>query len=164
MTQQEFTNVAVYLKTAYPASNFLPTREAIAVWYEELKDLDGQVCTKAMKDYVRNNDFPPSIAGIRKSCTEQVKAFAKPYNEAWDDVMAAVRKYGTYGAVEALNSFDDITKKCVKQIGYYDICTSPNTSYLKKDFKESYEEYKKQFDVKVQASVGTIGIEDKDGK
>lgn len=162
MTQQEFTNVAAYLKAAYPANNFLPTREVIAVWYEDLKDLDGQVCMKAMREYVKNNDFPPTIAGIRRSCSKEIKAFAKPYNEAWDEVLTAVSKYGTYGTVEAMKSFDEITRKCVKQIGFYEICTNPNTGILKRDFKEAYEEYKKEYDNKAQANSTLPYIEGKE--
>jgi hypothetical protein len=161
MTQQEFTNIAVYLKTAYPSSNFLPTKETIKLWYEELKDLDGQVCARAMKEYVRNNDFPPSIAGIRRSCTSQAKAFAKPWNEAWDGVMAAVKKYGTYGAAEAMESLDDLTRKAVRAIGFYEICTNPNTSYLRHEFKNIYEGYKNEHDYKTQAGDYILAIEDK---
>lgn len=163
MTQQEFTNVAVYLKTAYPASNFLPTKETIAVWYEELKDLDGQVCAKAMKEYVRNNDFPPSIAGIRKSCTLQIKAFAKPWNEAWGNVMNAVKKHGTYGAVEAMASLDELTRKSVKAIGFREICTTERgISYLRHEFKEIYEGYKNEFDSKTQAGNSQLKIVEKE--
>ncbi len=165
MTQQEFTNVAVYLKAAYPASNFLPTRETIAVWYEDLKDLDGQVCTKAMKEYVRNNDFPPSIAGIRRICMAEVNGFAKPWDKAWGEVMAAVSKYGTYGSLEAMESFDEITKKSVKAVGgFYAICTTNegrDLNYLRRDFKDNYEGYKSEFDGKVQAGITPLELEDK---
>ena len=161
MTQQEFTNIAFYLKTAYPAINFLPTKETIAVWYEEVKDLDGLVCANAMKEYVRNNEFPPSIAGIRKSCTAQVKAFAKPWDQAWNTVISAAGKYGTYGTLEAIESFDEITRRAVTAIGFYEICTSPNTSYLRREFRDIYEGYKNEFDSKVQAGGGALQLEEK---
>lgn len=152
MTQNDFANIAAYIKTAYPNSNFLPTKESINTYYEELKDLDVNTCMLAIKDYIRNNDFPPTIAGVRKTYMQQVKLFIMPWNEAWDSVLTAVRKHGQYGAMEAMKSFDALTHKCVKAIGFYEICTSPYTGQLKKEFKEIYEEYKKELDNKIQAS------------
>lgn len=152
MTQQDFVKLASYIKTAYPNSNFLPTQESINTYYEELKDLDTQTCMLAIREYIRNNDFPPTIAGIRKGCMQQAKVFIMPWNEAWESVIKAVNKYGQYGAIEAMNSLDEITRKCVKSIGFYDICTSQYTNQLKREFKEIYEDYKKEQDSKVQAS------------
>jgi hypothetical protein len=166
MTQQEFISIASYLRTAYPTSNFLPTQETVKTWYEDLKDLDSQICKNAMRNYVRNNDFPPTIAGIRKSCTAEVKGFAKPWDKAWGEVMAAVYKYGTYGSLQAMESFDDLTKKSVKAVGgFYAICTTNegrDLNYMRRDFKENYEGYKQQHDYDTQASNSLIRIDVKE--
>ena len=156
MNQREFANVITYLRAAYPTSNALPTREGMSIWFEDLKELDGQVCMKAMKEYVRNNDYPPTIAGIRKGCMSEIKGFAKPWDKAWSEVLAAVKKHGTYGSLEAMKSFDELTKKSVKSVGgFYAICTTNegrDLNYVRRDFKETYEDYKKEYDSKAQAN------------
>lgn len=163
MTQQEFASIASYIRTAYPNSNFLETKEVINTWFNDIKDLDGIVCMEAMREYVRNNEFPPSIAGIRKSCTKKINALADNWDIAWDKVMIAVRKYGTYGAKEAIDSFDELTRKSVKAIGFYEICTSSNTNFLRKEFREIYSQNKEDFDYNTQANDGIIGIEGRKG-
>lgn len=153
MTKQEFTNISFYLRTAYPTSNFLPTKESLITWYEELKDLDAEVCMKAMKDYVRNKDYPPTIASIRKSCIQESKVLALPWNEAWDSILKAIKKFGTYGAKDAMDTLDELTKRAVRSIGgFSEICTNSNTAYLRREFKEIYETYKVQYDSLLQAS------------
>ncbi|GAA4653960.1 hypothetical protein GCM10023142_10980 [Anaerocolumna aminovalerica] len=71
MSQQEFANIAAMIKAAYPTSNFLPTKESAKTWFEFLKDLDSQTCMSAVREYIRNNEFPPTIAGILKGCKEE---------------------------------------------------------------------------------------------
>lgn len=167
MTQQEYLKVMAILRTSYPGSNTLPTtQEAIGNWYDKLKDLDFTVCYKATDDYIKNNEYAPTIAGIRKSCIDEVNGFAKPWDMAWGEVMAAVSKYGTYGTLEAMQSFDELTKKSIKAVGgFYSICTTNegrDLNYIKRDFKDNYEGYKNEFDNKVQAGNYSIAIEDKE--
>lgn len=164
MTKPEFGEISAYLRMAYPTSNMLQTKESITMWFEELSDLDAATCMIAMKNYVRSKNYHPTIAEIREACAIESKSLIKPYNEAWEEVLTAVRKYGTYGAKEAVESLDDITRKCVKQIGFYEICTNPNTSFLKKEFKENYEEYKTIYDSKTQCSNGLVGIKEGGGR
>jgi hypothetical protein len=163
MTQKDFISIAGYLKTAYPNSNFLPTQEAIKNWFEELKDLEAETCKNAMREYVRNNDFPPSIAGIRRSCVKKENILADTWDVAWDKVMVAVRKYGTYGAREAMESLDPLTRKSIKAIGFYEVCTSSNTNSLRREFRDIYEQNKHDYDFVIQSQDNSIGIEDKGG-
>lgn len=164
MTQQEFASIASYIRTAYPNSNFLETREVINTWFNDLKDLDGNICIGAMREYVRNNEYPPSIAGIRKSCTKKINALADNWDVAWDKIMIAVRRHGTYGAKEAMDSLDELTRKSVKAIGFYEICTSSNTNFLRKEFKEIYNQNKEIYDYNTQANDGIICINEKEGE
>jgi hypothetical protein len=162
MNVHEFTKIAALIRSAYPSSNIFPTKESLNTWFEMLNDLDFNICFGSVQMYIKDNEFPPSIASIRKCCSYEVKAFAKPWNEAWDSVMAAVKKYGTYGAIEAMQSLDELTRKSVKAIGFREICTSERgVSYLRHEFKDIYEGYKNEYDTRVQVGNNTIRLEDK---
>ena len=43
MTIKEFSLIAAAIKTYFPRDNILPTENAMELWYEELKDLAGQI-------------------------------------------------------------------------------------------------------------------------
>lgn len=64
----------------------------------------------------------------------------------------------TYGAKEAMNSFDELTKKAVKTISFYEICTSNNINFLRKKFKEIYTQYKEKYDFDIQSSNDLVCI------
>lgn len=162
MSIQEFGNIVAYLKTAYPNSNFLPTQEAIKTWYGELKDLDYKACCIAMKGYVRNNEYPPSIAAIIKACSKENQVQVIPWDQAWEKVIHSVRKYGSYGAREAMEELDDTTKRAVKAIGgFREICTTNNLNSLRREFKESYAVFKAEIDYGTNANPNIVGIEDR---
>jgi len=161
MKEQEFLKITGMIRTSYPGSNVLPTTESINTWYEMLKDLDFSTCFQSVNEYIKNNEYPPSIASIRKGCTKKVNAFADTWDIAWDKVMTAVRKYGTYGAKEAMESLDELTRKSVKAIGFYEICTSNTTNFLRREFKEIYVQNKEDYDFSVQSHNDIRGIEGK---
>ena len=62
-------------------------------------------------------------------------------------MVASFGPYGRYRITEALESFDEVTRKVVKQIGYVNICDSENTSVIMAQFERMYNaevERKKQ--------------------
>lgn len=158
MNKEEFAKIAAYLRTAYPNSNFMNTPEVINTWYLELSDLDYEVCQKAMRGYVRNNEYPPSIAAIIKSCSKETKILVRPYNEAWEDVLMLVRKYGSYGAKKAVEQMDPLTKKVVRSIGFSNICSTSSITSVKKEFRELYDTYKSDMDYETNTNSNKIGI------
>lgn len=159
MNKKEFIQIFSLIKASYPLSNAQFDDTTMAVWYEMLKDLDYATCSNAVTGYIKNNKYMPQIADIREACNKEVKAFVRPYNEAWDDVMQLVRRHGTYGAKEAVEQMDPLTRKVVKNIGFYNICTTSTMSGVKKEFKELYESYKQDIDYETNANQSNNGIE-----
>lgn len=159
MNKAEFVKVFAVIKAAYPNSTIMNNKETVEVWFELLGDLEYGLCMKAVREHIMNSEFAPTIAAIRKGCTREIEAFADSWDEAWDKIMAAVRKYGTYGAAEAMESLDDLTRKSVRAIGFCEICTSSNTNFLRKEFKGIYEQNKQEYDRKAQANSGALAIE-----
>ena len=54
--------------------------------------------------------------------------------------MKAVSKYGYYNTEEALASMDPVTRKCVKRLGWENICTSENQIADRANFRQIYEQ------------------------
>ena len=152
MNKQEFALVLKVIKSSYPTSNAQFDETVISVWYEMLKDLDYSVCLTAVTNFAKNSKYMPTIADIREACSKEAEVLIKPYNEAWEDVLKVVRKYGNRGAKEAMEELDPLTRKAVKCLGFYDICTTTSVASLRREFKDIYNGYKEDADYNIKAS------------
>ncbi len=139
MTKEEFKKVALAIKTTYPSSKILETQEAMDIWYMMLKDLDYRVCQTAVLELISTSKFPPTIAEIREKCSHLTSPGIKDWGEAWEDVQRSIGKYGMYQTQEALESFDELTRKCVTRLGYRNLCVSENESADRANFRMIYE-------------------------
>ena len=139
MTKEDFKKIALAIKTTFPSSPILQTQEAMDMWYMFLQDLDYKVCQNAILEIISTSKFPPTIAEIREKCSHLTALPVKDWGEAWESVMRSIGRYGQYQAQEALESFDDITRKCVNRIGYVNICISENITADRANFRMIYE-------------------------
>lgn len=140
MTQQEFLTIVATIKAAYPNSNVMPDKNSMNVWYTMLKDLDYKYVHIAITDHISNNKFAPAIAEIREKCASLTSTPVRDWGEAWESVLMAVRKYGYMQETEALESMDEITRKCVKRIGFNNVCMSENITADRANFRMIYEQ------------------------
>ena len=139
MNKQEFMYFISALRTYYPREQILPNEQAVALWYEQLKDIEYETAKLILNKWVATNKWSPTIAEIREGYTE----IALPMNDwacEWEKVIQAVKKYGSYHCKEGIASLTGITKKCVENIGFVNICMNEETRF-KRDFKELYEAY-----------------------
>lgn len=121
MTENEFSMLVLGIKTAYPSFNILPSQDAVKIWYKMLKDLDYRTAEIAIMDHISSSEFPPSIADIRHKCAKQ-KVLIPDWGEAWAQVQTAIRKFGSYREIEAVESLDELTRETVKRIGFKSLC------------------------------------------
>lgn len=139
MNDEDFLKIAATLRAAYPNSNFLTTKDSISVWCDMLIDLDYETCKSAAKEYISTGKFPPTIADIREKCTGYMQLPIGDWSEAWERVLKAIRKYGYMQEIEALENMDEITRTCLKRLGYQNICMSENITADRANFREIYE-------------------------
>lgn len=66
MTKQEFSKIAMAIKTYYPNTQILPNNAAMELWYQQLQDIPYNVCTLAVNKWVAINKWSPTIADIRE--------------------------------------------------------------------------------------------------
>jgi hypothetical protein len=93
-----------------------------------------------LKEIISTNKFAPTIAELRERCASIASPQIKDWGEGWQDVMNAIRFCGMYQEEQALQRFDEITLKCVKRLGYQNICTSENVTADRANFRMIYEQ------------------------
>ena len=162
MTKDEFRVLAKGLKAVYTQPNFLPDAEAIQIWYELLKDLDYATANIAIQKHMVSSKYPPTIADIREQATEVSYGQAPLWSDGWEQVLRAMRLYGSYRLQEALDSMDDLTRKAVKRLGFKELCMSENIAVDRANFRMVFEqlanrEYEtKKFPLSLQNSIEDI--------
>lgn len=162
MDKKDFSMLAMALRTYYPKENLLPNQQAMELWFRELQDIDAKVAEAALRKWVSTNKWSPSIADIRETAASVKCGEIPDWGDGWEQVLKAIRKYGVYGIEEAMESFDPITRQCVKRLGFKNICMSENISADRANFRMIYEqvaERKKkdsQMPEKLKQLIGTI--------
>lgn len=139
MTQQEFAQFVMALKTYYPRETLLPNNQAVELWYRQLCDIDYQTAEIALNKWVATNKWSPSIADIRETALDVKEGEAADWGTSWERVLHAIRYYGSYEQQKALDSLDDITRQCVKQLGWNNLCMSENITTDRANFRMVYE-------------------------
>lgn len=143
MTAQEFVTIAAAIRAAWPAANIMPDKQSKEVWYTMLADLDYSACMIALKEHMSTCKFAPSISELRERCSNIISPPAKSWSDAWGEVMTAIRFFGMYREEDAMKQLDDITRKCVKRLGFQNLCTSENMTADRANFRMAYEQEQK---------------------
>lgn len=170
MNKQEFATFAMALRTYYPKENILPNKEAMALWFRDLQDIPFPIAEAALRKWVATNKWSPSIAEIREMTSGIQHGEQLTWGEAWECVLRAVRKHGSYGKREALASLDPLTRKCVENIGYMDICMSENIMVERAHFQRIFEIYAQrertshQVPLALQQAISAMQIKGVDGQ
>lgn len=139
INKKEFAIFASALRTYYPKENLLPNEQAMQLWFNQLSDIPYKVAEVTLNKWVATNKWSPSIADIREQATGLTQGEAKEWGEAWQDVLRAIRLYGSYEELKALDSLDEITRKTVKHLGYRNLCFSENIQNDRANFRMIYE-------------------------
>lgn len=139
MTDKEFETIALAIKAAYPNSNVLPDKYAMKTWYRALSDLDYHVAESAVWEHISTSVFPPSIAEIREKCTARLSPIVTDWGQAWEEVLQAIRKYGSYREEKAVASLSRLTAVAVRRMGFKNLCQSENPVADRAHFQRIYE-------------------------
>lgn len=140
MEREEFKILAKGMKAVYTQPTFLPDADAFNVWYSLLQDIDYQVAQTAIKKYMLTNKFPPTIADIREYATTICTGEQALWSDGWEEVIMAIRRHGSYNEEKALESMSDITRQCVKRLGYQNLCRSESIEVDRANFRMIYEQ------------------------
>lgn len=140
MTDEEFEQLILTIKAAYPNANVLPDAYSLKVWYRMLEDLDFKMAENVIAEHMSKSPFPPSISEIRGKCVSR-QIDIPDWGDAWGKVQAAIQRYGSYREAEAMSCFDDTTRAVVKRIGFRNLCMAKqdNLETDRAQFRDIYK-------------------------
>jgi hypothetical protein len=140
VNKKEFGLFASALRTYYPKEKILPNEQALELWYKQLQDIPYNVAELTLNKWVATNKWSPSIADIREHATSITQGEAKEWGDAWQDVLRAISKYGSYREDEALESLDETTRTVVRRLGFRNLCFSEEIQVDRANFRMVYEQ------------------------
>lgn len=140
MTKKEFATFAAALKTYYPKENLLPNSQAMELWFRQLEDIPYDLAEMALNKWVATNKWSPTIADIREQAASVVSGEKPLWSDGWEEVVRAIKNYGSYGQKEAMESMSDITRMAVRRMGYIDLCRSENPVADRANFRMIFEQ------------------------
>ena len=140
MTKEEFKLFALALKTYYPKDGLLPNAQAMDLWYAQLNDLPYEVASTALNKWVATNKWSPTIADIRSTSADLMQGEMPDWGAGWERVIKCIGAYGYNRQDDALETMDEITRECVKRLGWHNLCISENVMADRSNFRQIYEE------------------------
>lgn len=167
MTFDEWKILVKGLRSAYTSDHFLPDGDSVKIWYGLLKDLDYAICSAAIQKYISTEEMPPKVASIRRLASEIVDGRKPDWGSGWESVLKSMSKFGMYRETEALASMDEITRRCVKRLGYQNLCTSADINQDRANFRMIYTQEaenvaeERMLPEKLRGMIGVIGASDK---
>lgn len=170
MTRDEFKVLVKGMKAVFSQPTFIPDQDAFNMWFALVGDLPYEVCSVAIKKYMLTNKFPPTVAEIRELASNVVNGEQLNWGEAWERAMTAVRRYGSYNQVEAMNSLDPLTRKCVDSIGFMQLCMSENIMVERAHFQKIFEIFAKreqtdrQIPLQLRQAISQLQMKGMDGE
>lgn len=170
MDRKEFATFAMALRTYYPREQILPNQQAMELWFREIQDIPFPVAEAALRKWVATNKWSPSIADIREMTAGIVNGDPLTWGESWERALNAVRRFGSYNQKAALDSLDPLTRKCVENIGYMQLCISENIMVERAHFQKIFgiyakrEQDGKQLPPALQQTISRLQIKGMDGQ
>ncbi len=140
MEREQFKILCKGMKAVYTQANFLPDADAFNIWFALLGDMDYAVLNAAIQKYMLTNKFPPTIADLREIATNISIGEIPDWGEGWEKVLQAIRRFGFYRETEALETMDELTRTCVKRLGWRNLCMSENNNHDRANFRMIYEQ------------------------
>lgn len=138
MTKQEFNKIAMAIRTYHPKERILLDDYAMELWYDALKDLPYKSAYRAIRKWAETNRWSPSISDIRGMCAVIENGEIRPWEDGWQEVVAAIRNYGYMREEEALGEMSEPTRKVVQRLGFQSLCASENPAVDRANFRDIY--------------------------
>lgn len=145
--KKDIIDAITLLKITYPNSlrdiGETELKMMIEVWYNDFKNTTKEDFNKAIQEIRYTNKYFPSIADIKEKLAK-TKVNLPDAEDEWQDVLRAVRQFGSWDEEGALNSLEPYTRKIVKYIGFNRICmaTPEEQTWNKKEFIGEYNSLK----------------------
>lgn len=137
MNRSEATRILAVLRTVYSQQDADPDLDM--VWAMVLDDVPYEAAMAAVTLYLKSDKpFFPKPGEIRSLLIEQLMHLPSP-EEAWAEVMRAIREHGSYRA-PAFSCH--AIHEAVSSIGWREICMSEKIEIERAHFYRTYQAYR----------------------
>lgn len=154
MNKSDFTKIIAIIRAAYPNQKFITNELELNYWYMELKDLQYDVLSKAVRRHIQTNTFVPTIAGLRNLYGELLSDDSTTADEAYNILINAIRDYGYNNWEPARARFSPRIKRTIDHMGgWISVCSLP-IDKLEKSFINTYNRFRKQ-DISTNLAIET---------
>lgn len=135
MQRSESAKLVTMLSAAYRDA---PISDDTAAVYEAmLADLDFEVAKQAVQRLICSSKWLPTVAEIRAAAADVTLGPVRAGGEAWGDVVAAIRKVGSYRPPPTFE--DPIVDECVKALTWRGLCLGENEAADRAKFVQMYD-------------------------
>jgi lysophospholipid acyltransferase (LPLAT)-like uncharacterized protein len=121
------------LFSSYPNTKIEPA--TVAVYVRLLQDIPPADLQTIVDQAIATSEFLPTIAKLRDTWHAMNHADQITWADAWDAVMAEMRRIGSYGSP---HFEDELTARVVKSMGWKALCASENTQTDRAQFRDMY--------------------------
>jgi hypothetical protein len=150
MEMQETLKLLTTIQASYPIhkdnwEDEKQIRLKAKMWHIHFQEYEFEEVFGALVKYVATEKFPPTIADLKQIVAKNRNPEAfKTGENAWEEVLMGVKKYGYYQQDKAFEGFDAQTKRLVKSLGWGAICQCPEDKIgiIKSNFVKMWDNVK----------------------
>ena len=112
MTKQDVVKLFGVVTNLFPNDKRFMEADAnmVSAWHELMQDIDFRIAAKAIAAHAATNDYPPTIAEIRRFC---IKTEGESAEEAWARVLHALKDSAYHNA----EKFAELPEVCKRLVG-----------------------------------------------
>lgn len=143
MERVEMAKLLRIARTVWP--DIAVDTDTVTAWSWALESFPYGAVESALKDWIRASPFAPKPADLSKIISE-ASAAGEPWETAWDELMATIRRYGIYYADDRFRKDDwpgwsshDV-EAAVRHIGYREVCGADTDQLgtVRAQFRDAY--------------------------
>ena len=144
VNKDEFQKFYRYITSVAVDTN--PSPEKTQVYWDTLNDLPFNVAMIAAQKVLTTleNPFLPMPAVFRGAAITVTGPSIQSAPDAYNDVLRAIRNFGSYRETEALQSLTPLTRKAAEAIGWKGLCLSEEPDVIRGQFRMAYEALEKR--------------------
>lgn len=133
MTKEEWGKIVKKICDFYPRYDFMDNQDVFDAWYSMLEDLEYPATVRAVENYVKEHQYPPTIADIRQGyqvlldgynvLLKRVKdefelamsCYPEPDNTAYDLFLSKIKEHPQREWISRASTFKSRTIEYVRQ-------------------------------------------------
>jgi hypothetical protein len=145
MNKQEILKIFSIFNVCYPKFIESGKEEVmVEVWYQMLKEYQYDYVMLSSQNHIKKSKFAPTIHDIIEGITDLQNIGRIDAMTAWGIVTKAIRYYGYYRQLDALNSMPQDVAKIVESMGWQNLCMSENEIADRAHFTKAYDTMQKR--------------------